>query len=308
MTFKKRLFTSQISNIDLRILRIFKTVVDCSGFTAAEVELNISRPAISIAISDLEQRLDLTLCLRGRTGFSLTEEGAVVYQSVIELLSALETFRTQVNGINNQLKGELNIGITDNLVSIEHMQLTDAITALKDLGPEIRINIRMMPPDQIEVDVIDGRLHVGVVPELRLLPSLKYHKLYEEKSLLYCSNNHPYFNLNDKQLTNATISKSDAVVLSYQQTPEIKRSLQKLNSMASATDREGISFLIFTGCYIGFLPTHFAKQWVNEGRMKAIKPDKFSFASYYSAIVRKGRRSNIILDAFMDILDRGSVK
>ncbi|MDX2370057.1 MAG: LysR family transcriptional regulator [Colwellia sp.] len=308
MTFKKRLFTSQISNIDLRILRIFKTVVDCSGFTAAEVELNISRPAISIAISDLEQRLDLTLCLRGRTGFSLTDEGAVVYQSVIELLSALETFRTQVNGINNQLKGELNIGITDNLVSIEHMELTNAIMALKDLGPEIRINIRMMPPDQIEVDVIDGRLHVGVVPELRLLPSLKYHKLYEEESLLYCSNNHPYFNLNDKQLTNATISKSDAVVLSYQQTPEIKRSLQKLNSMASATDREGISFLIFTGRYIGFLPTHFAKQWVNEGRMKAIKPDKFRFASYYSAIVRKSRHSNIILDAFMEILDRGSVK
>lgn len=308
MTFKKRLFTSQISNIDLRILRIFKTVVDCSGFTAAEVELNISRPAISIAISDLEKRLDLTLCLRGRTGFSLTEEGAVVYQSVIELLSALETFRTQINGINDQLKGELNIGITDNLVSIEHMKLTNALMALKDLGPEIRINIRMMPPDQIEVDVIDGRLHVGVVPELRLLPSLNYHKLYQEESLLYCSNDHPHFNLNDKQLTNAMISKSDAVVLSYQQTPEIKRSLQKLNSMASATDREGIAFLIFTGRYIGYLPTHFAKQWVAEGKIRAIKPTKFRIASYYSAIVRKSQRSNIILDAFMDLLDNGSVK
>jgi DNA-binding transcriptional LysR family regulator len=308
MTFKKRLFTSQISNIDLRILRIFKTVVDCSGFTAAEVELNISRPAISIAISDLEKRLNLTLCLRGRTGFSLTEEGAAVYQSVIELLSALETFRTQVNGINAQLKGELNIGITDNLVSSEHMKLTNALMALKDLGTEIRINIRMMPPDQIEVDVIDGRLHVGVVPELRLLPSLKYHKLYQEESLLYCSKDHPHFNLSEKQLTNTMISKSDAVVLSYQQTPEIKRSLQKLNSMASATDREGIAFLIFTGRYIGYLPTHFTKQWVIDGKIRAIKPSKFRFASYYSAIVRKSRRSNIILDAFMGILDSGSVK
>jgi len=308
MTIKKRGFTGQVSNIDLRTLRIFKTVVDCGGFSAAEVELNISRPAISIAISDLEQRLNLKLCQRGRTGFSLTEEGAEVYQSVLELLIALETFRTQVNGINEQLKGELNIGITDNLTTIEHMRLTDALMALKDLGPEIHINIKMMPPDQIEINVLDGRLHIGAVPELRLLPGLNYYQLYQEKSLLYCSKDHPFFNLDDKQLTNAMISASDAVVLSYQQTPEIKQSLQKLNSTASATDREGIAFLILTGRYIGYLPDHLARQWVTDRKVRAIKPDRFHIASYYSAVTRKSARSNIILDTFMELLENTATK
>ena len=308
MTIKKRGFTGQVSNIDLRTLRIFKTVVDCGGFSAAEVELNISRPAISIAISDLEQRLNLKLCQRGRTGFSLTEEGAEVYQSVLELLIALETFRTQVNAINEQLKGELNIGITDNLTTIEHMRLTDALMALKDLGPEIHINIRMMPPDQIEINVLDGRLHVGAVPELRLLPGLNYYPLYQEESFLYCSKDHPFFDLNDIQLTNAMISKSDAVVLSYQQTPEIKQSLQKLNSTASATDREGIAFLILTGRYIGYLPDHLARQWVTDRKVRAIKPDRFRITSSYSAVTRKSSRSNIILDTFMALLDNTAVK
>jgi len=308
MTIKKRGFTGQVSNIDLRTLRIFKTVVDCGGFSAAEVELNISRPAISIAISDLEQRLNLKLCQRGRTGFSLTEEGAEVYQSVLELLIALETFRTQVNGINEQLKGELNIGITDNLTTIEHMRLTDALMALKDLGPEIHINIKMMPPDQIEINVLDGRLHIGAVPELRLLPGLNYYQLYQEKSLLYCSKDHPFFNLDDKQLTNAMISASDAVVLSYQQTPEIKQSLQKLNSTASATDREGIAFLILTGRYIGYLPDHLARQWVTDRKVRAIKPDRFHIVSYYSAVTRKSARSNIILDTFMELLENTATK
>lgn len=308
MTIKKRGFTGQVSNIDLRTLRIFKTVVDCGGFSAAEVELNISRPAISIAISDLEQRLNLKLCQRGRTGFSLTEEGAEVYQSVLELLIALETFRTQVNAINEQLKGELNIGITDNLTTIEHMRLTDALMALKDLGPEIHINIRMMPPDQIEINVLDGRLHVGAVPELRLLPGLNYYPLYQEESFLYCSKDHPFFNLDDTQLTNAMISKSDAVVLSYQQTPEIKQSLQKLNSTASATDREGIAFLILTGRYIGYLPDHLARQWVTDRKVRAIKPDRFRITSSYSAVTRKSSRSNIILDTFMELLDNTAVK
>ena len=308
MTIKKRGFTGQVSNIDLRTLRIFKTVVDCGGFSAAEVELNISRPAISIAISDLEQRLNLKLCQRGRTGFSLTEEGAEVYQSVLELLIALETFRTQVNAINEQLKVELNIGITDNLTTIEHMRLTDALMALKDLGPEIHINIKMMPPDQIEINVLDGRLHVGAVPELRLLPGLNYYPLYQEESFLYCSKDHPFFYLDNTQLTNAMISKSDAVVLSYQQTPEIKQSLQKLNSTASATDREGIAFLILTGRYIGYLPDHLARQWVTDRKVRAIKPDRFRITSSYSAVTRKSSRSNIILDTFMELLDNTAVK
>lgn len=308
MTLKKRGFTGQVSNIDLRMLRIFKTVADCGGFSAAEVELNISRPAISIAISDLEKRLNVKLCQRGRIGFSLTEEGSDVYQSVVELLSALETFRSQVNAINQQLKGELNIGITDNLITIEHMTLTNALMALKDLGPEIQINIRMMPPDQIEIDVLDGRLHVGAVPELRLLPGLNYNQLYQEKSLLYCSEAHPYFNLDDKQLTNEMISKSDAVVLSYQQTPDIKRQLQKLNSTASATEREGIAFLILTGRYIGYLPDHFARQWVTDGKIRSIKPDKFRITSGYSAITRKSGRANIILDTFMALLPDSALK
>jgi DNA-binding transcriptional LysR family regulator len=104
------------------------------------------------------------------------------------------------------------------------------------------------------------------------------------------------------------ISESDAVVLSYQQTPEIKRSLQKLNNMASATDREGIAFLILTGRYIGYLPDHFARQWVADGKIRAIKPERFRIESCYSAVTRKSARSNIIVDTFMELLANTVVK
>ena len=102
-------FQSQISDADLRILRIYKTVVECGGFSAAEVVLNISRAAISIAISDLETRLGFRLCQRGRSGFSLTNEGSQVYEHTLQLLSSIEDFRTHINALHQHLKGELNI-------------------------------------------------------------------------------------------------------------------------------------------------------------------------------------------------------
>ena len=59
---KKRAVLGQISDADIRLLRVFQAVVDCGGMTAAELELNISTSTISRHVKDLETRLGLTLC------------------------------------------------------------------------------------------------------------------------------------------------------------------------------------------------------------------------------------------------------
>ena len=159
---------AQVSDFDIRLLKIYRSVVECGGFSAAENVLGIGRSAISQQMSDLEQRLGLRLCQRGRAGFSLTEEGREVYQSALQLLSALESFRTEVNGLHQHLRGELNIGLTDNLVTLPHMRITHALAQLKDRGPDVRIQIRMIAPSQVEQGVLDGSLHVGVVPQTDL--------------------------------------------------------------------------------------------------------------------------------------------
>ncbi|MDH2434686.1 LysR family transcriptional regulator [Pokkaliibacter sp. MBI-7] len=292
----------QISDIDIRLLKIFKAVVDNGGFAAAEVQLNISRPAISIAISDLEKRLDLRLCQRGRSGFTLTEEGQEIYNASQQLLVSLETFKTQVNAIHHQLKGELNIGITDNLVTLPHMRITHALAALKKAGPEIRINIRMIPPNDIELGVLDSRLHIGVIPELRPLQGLNYYPLYEETSQLYCSAGHPLYNRTDEELLPEDIYHYDAVVPAFAQIAEIKSKHQRLNSQATATDREGIAFLILTGHFIGYLPTHFAQRWVRDGLMRPLLPRQLYFGTQYSAITRKAARPNLILEKYLEAL------
>jgi DNA-binding transcriptional LysR family regulator len=49
----------QLSDIDLRLLRVFIAVTESGGFTAAEIKLNINRSTISTHISDLEARLGM---------------------------------------------------------------------------------------------------------------------------------------------------------------------------------------------------------------------------------------------------------
>ncbi len=296
----KPALSGQIADADIRLLRIFRNVVERGGFAAAEADLNISRAAISTAMADLEQRLSLRLCQRGRSGFSLTEEGREVYAYSLQLLSALEDFRTQVNSLHAHLKGELNIGITDNLVTMPKMYITDAIGAIKARGPEVMINIRMTPPAEIEVAVLDGRLHLGVVPVIKALPGLNYLPLYSETSQLYCSHSNALFG--KEAVTDAELSHMDVVAAAYAQTEEALKHYQSLYVSATATDREGIAFLILTGRYLGFLPTHYAERWVKEGRMQAIAPSQRQFTTDFSAITRKGKRPNLILETYLELL------
>lgn len=293
-------FKGQISDVDLRTLRIFKAVADAGGFSAAEVVLNISRAAISIAMSDLEVRLGLRLCQRGRAGFALSDEGRSVYASTLQLLSSLEEFKTQVNSLHAHLKGELNIGITDNLVSMPRMRITNALAQLKETGPEVKINIRMIPPNDIELAVLDGGLNVGIVPQNRALSGLNYFPLYDEESRLYCSNRHPLFDVDDHQIQ--SLESWDTVVPAHPQSAEINLNYQTVKNTATATDREGVAFLILTGAYIGYLPEHFAERWVKEGRLRAIEPENNHFMTSFSAITRKGCCPNMVLDTYLNAL------
>ncbi|MDO6564968.1 LysR family transcriptional regulator [Amphritea sp. 1_MG-2023] len=304
MSRSENLLPRQLGDAHIRLLRIYKAVVESGGFSAAEVELNISRPAISLAISELESLLNMRLCNRGRAGFALTEQGEEVYDATLQLLGGLESFRARINAINTELKGELNIGITDNMVTVPQMRITRALAALKARGPQVIINIRMIPPKDIASGVLDGQLLVGVVSEQRSLPGLNYLSLYDEQSLLYCSNKHPLYAQDNSTLTDEELAEYDAVLPAYPQSAEIKQQQTILKFSASSTDREGIAFLILSGSYIGFLPTHYAEQWIREDRIKAIQPEQRSFTTHYTAITRKGSRNNLIRDAFMEELEK----
>ena len=76
---KHRAVLGQLSDMDLRLLQVFKSVAECGGMAAAELELNIGTSTVSRHMKDLETRLGLTLCRRGRAGFALTAEGQRVY-------------------------------------------------------------------------------------------------------------------------------------------------------------------------------------------------------------------------------------
>ena len=86
-------------NIDFELYRIFYTVANHKNITKASEELNISQPAISKSIKNLEEQLGGSLFVRTKRGVILTEEGKEFYNYIkqaIEYISNAENKFTQL--------------------------------------------------------------------------------------------------------------------------------------------------------------------------------------------------------------------
>ncbi|THJ30690.1 LysR family transcriptional regulator [Lampropedia aestuarii] len=292
----------QVADLDIRLLRVFKTVVEAGSFAGAESALGITPSAISVHMSDLEARLGMRLCQRGRAGFALTDQGREVLRATETLLAAVEDFRGEINQLHRSLRGDLNVGLINNLVTEPRMQVTSALEFISRQSSEVRINLSMNTPSEIELGLMDGRMHVGVLPWIASLSGLEYRALYDEQSLLYCSERHPLF-ANASQASQHDLQAAATVAPNYPMSQQATALHQGLHCTATASNREAIAFLILSGQYIGFLPSHYAAAWVDKGQMAVLMPERMHFSVQLAIATRKGRRENQLLELFLTALE-----
>ena len=60
-----------------------------------------------------------------------------------------------------------------------------------------------------------------------------------------------------------------------------------IDHTARSYNIEGLAHLVLSGCFLAFLPCHYAGQWVKAGRMRALRPDIFGYRSRYEIAWRK---------------------
>ena len=293
----------QLSDMDIRLLRVFMAVVDSGGLSAAEMELNIGRSTISRHLKDLEQRLGLVLCLRGRSGFSLTSEGLHIYESAQRLVLSMDEFRHEVNGLHHSLKGHLIIAMFDTTVTNSMCQVDKAIADYASRAPDVAIDIHVLPVNEIEKGVLEGKYHIGIIPPHRRSASLEYLPLFGEQMYMYCGKGHPLFDVQRLVSDDEIMAQKYAGLSFSSPNMEIGRALN-LDKSATATNQEGIATLIRSGQYIGFLPEHFAAIMVVQDKIIRVNNPNFSYYCQFTAIHRKSPKPTRIVQEFLDSLMR----
>lgn len=284
---RQRAVLGQIADMDLRLLQVFKAVVECGGMAAAELELNIGTSTVSRHVKDLETRLGLTLCRRGRAGFALTPEGQRVYDETLRLLAAVQGFRDSVDGIHSRMGGQVAVAVFDKTASNPAARISEAIAAFTRQAPDVHLQMHVASINAIERGVIDGTYQVGIIPAHRASQSLRYTDLFGETMLLYCGAGHPLFGADHSALDWDALRTHPFAGLGYH-SPNMELSHQAhLTRAATAFDQESIATLVLSGRYLGFLPDHYAEAFERTGRLQAVRPEAFFYRCQFVSLVRR---------------------
>ncbi|MEO1199151.1 MAG: LysR family transcriptional regulator [Pseudomonadota bacterium] len=291
---------ARISDIDLRLLRIFVAVAEARGFAAAEAYLNISTSTISVHMSNLEKRLGIHLCERGRGGFRLTERGQIVFQEARAILKSLDDFSGRLSSIKSVLGGQLSIGMVDGLVSHSAFPISDAVRRFNEVENEVQIELVVAPRQKLEHDVIEGQLHAAIGPFVRNISGLDFVPLYTENHELYCGKGHPLFGVSKKMAGRLDISSFPSIVRLYQYDFDYEK-LGVIREQAVVNSMEALLTLLLSGGYIGFLPDHYARSWVERGDLSAIPDPDLSYTSTHTIVTKRGVRESLALAKFVSL-------
>ena len=292
----------QLSDIEIRRLRVFRVVAESGGISAAELELNIGRSTISTHIKDLEARLGVTLCRRGRGGFALTDEGEHIYQATLRLLGSLDEFRSEVDDLHQRMTGHISLAMFDKIASNPEANVGKAFQLFDDLAPDMSFEVYVEPLNEVERGVMEGRFQVGIIPAHRTSSSLDYVPLFNEQMYLYCGHGHPLYELADNAISKGDILASKYAGLGYHSpNMEIGHSLGMKRDV-TVYDQEAIVHLLLSGRYVGYLPDHYAKPFVEQGQIRAIGTDIFQYRCEFLAITRRSPKPSRAIQVFMDCL------
>jgi len=300
----KKALLGQVSDTEIRLLRIFKAVVECGGLAAAELELNIGRSTISRHLKDLEVRLGLTLCRRGRAGFALTSDGQRVYDGGLRLLQAMDGFRADMHDLHDEFVGTLAFGLFDKTVTNSQARIGPAIREFRRKAPQALLDVTVGTLSDIEQGVIDGRLQLGIVPDHRRSDSLSYMELFGETMYLYCGRLHPLFEGSHAVLDWAELQDYDYAGLAFH-SPNMEASLRfGLRRKATVSDQEAVVALIMSGCYIGFLPDHYAESFVRQGLIRRVEHPACMYEVRFVALMRRTPAPSRMAECFLEGLQQ----
>ncbi len=304
----------RLSDIDLRLLRVFKAVAEAGGFVKAQDELSISQPAISTQIAKLEDRLNLRLCERGPKGFSLTPAGEKVFEETKQLLEHVDATATRLLRIGNEPKQRIRFGVVDCLLTEPNNPLIPEIRKLRDVDPTLKVKVGVYDFIDCLAELRSARLDIaiiGVDADETIPKDLESLYLFEETSGLFCAPDHPCCGVTDLGELKSILAGSNISAHSFAANPideDLKLDLMDRNDDIAQDNIESTTYLTLAGTHVGLIPLNYAAYWVDQGQMVPVAPEIHQAVSKFHAVRVKTEASSQAADRVWDALRIRSIE
>ncbi|MGW4706137.1 transcriptional regulator CynR [Streptomyces sp. NPDC004285] len=174
---------------ELRHLRYLLAVAEHASFTRAAEELRIAQPTLSQQIRQLEKALGAQLLDRTGRTVRLTDAGETYARHARRALRDLAAGERAVLDVRDLSRGHLRLAVTPTFTAY----LTGPLVAgFHARHPGIGVEVRELPQDRIEAELLADRLDLGIAFHGEHLPGVEATELFTETLGLVVGPEHPF--------------------------------------------------------------------------------------------------------------------
>lgn len=269
--------------VNLELYRIFKIVADEENLTRASELLNISQPAVTKHIHNLEDELGLKLFNRTKYGMALTPDGEKIYAQVKDAINALINVENNIKQITT-----LNLGIHTNMPKELYRSI---ITELKQKNSSMEINIEKAPTEtmfeMLEKNEIDAYLSKRQ-PENIHSESMKFIGLGIFHDNFFVNSNSKYLN---KDILKSGEEITIYTLRNVSSTSETLKNILEENSLKNVNIKNTTFNTIIeelqNNDIIAYITEEYIQDEINKGELKlldsSIKSHEVEYGIYYNS-------------------------
>jgi LysR family carnitine catabolism transcriptional activator len=148
--------------MSVKQLRAFLAVAHTLNFAQASEQLNLSQPALSLAIRGLEETLGGPLLLRTTRRVTLTPEGATLFPLARQLLADWDNVEETLRQRFTLQRGKVAIAA---MPSFAANQLPPRLKAFRDRYAGINVAVHDVINEQVFEMIREGRVEMGIAFE-----------------------------------------------------------------------------------------------------------------------------------------------
>lgn len=261
--------------LDWNLLRTFVSIVQEQSISRAAQRLNLSQPAVSLALKRLESHLGQSLVERGSHLFRVTEAGELVYRDALEIYANVARLGINVRETLPEVAGQITLLLVS---GIQCSFLDDVLREFHEQHPRITCEVSVMSSQEVVQSMLQKMGTVGVCLMPHPVEGLNGQLLAHQRYRFFCGRSHRLFGQQNLSLqalcrepfvsfTSAQLSGALAEIAVFRANVGMVGEV-----VVTSSSLEEIQRFVRAGWGIGCLPEHAVKDDVDRGELWPLPP------------------------------------
>ncbi len=175
--------------MDLNLLAYFDALISEGQVTRAAERVNLSQPAMSLALKRLRELFDDPLLVRTSNGMVPTTRARELVEPVREILRRSgDLLRPRGQFVPAEASGSFGIISTD---YVSMLLMPPLVRQIEKIAPRIQINAKAVDPEQLEYLFESGQVDLGVGYCVNPPGELRIRQAFEEHLVCIARAGHP---------------------------------------------------------------------------------------------------------------------